>query len=147
MKDRCLATGRREDERAVPFETASGEITVDLSLQRYRNPGRDENMLVATCDLLSPMIEMGQAVAEPVAEESVDALKRALAGSEDRLRSSLQYAQSSTEELRASNEELQAINEELRSASEELEASREELQSLNEELVTVNSELLAKVQE
>jgi two-component system CheB/CheR fusion protein len=49
--DRCLASGRREDERAVPFETASGEITVDLSLQRYKNPSRDENMLVApvTC--------------------------------------------------------------------------------------------------
>jgi two-component system CheB/CheR fusion protein len=80
------------------------------------------------------MIEPSQTIAERVAEESVDALKRALAGSEDRLRSSLQYAQSSTEELRASNEELQAMNEELRSASEELEASREELQSLNEEL-------------
>nr|WKF60862.1 Histidine protein kinase DivJ [Paraburkholderia busanensis] len=144
---RCLASGRREDERAVPFETAASEVMVDLSLQKYSNPARAENMLMVTCDPLAPMTESSPFAIAPPEEETVDVLRRALAGSEERLRSSLQYAQSSTEELRASNEELQAMNEELRSASEELEASREELQSLNEELVTVNSELLAKVQE
>lgn len=144
---RCIASGHREEEEAVPFTTASGEIAVSLSFRPYRDLARDEDLVSLTCDapIRLPTADV-IAIPEPP-EETLDSLRQALAGSEDRLRSSMEDARSSTEELRASNEELQAMNEELRSASEELEASREELQSLNEELVTVNSELVAKVQE
>ncbi|MDR5763084.1 MULTISPECIES: chemotaxis protein CheB [unclassified Caballeronia] len=146
--ERCVSMGRRGDEEAVPFETASGDIAVTLSLRPFRDLGRDEDLISLTCDLLAPFPTTTDAAlrSEP-GEETVDSLKQALAGSEDRLRNTLEDARNSGEELRASNEELQAMNEELRSASEELEASREELQSLNEELVTVNTELLVKVQE
>lgn len=144
--ERCLESGRRDGQSAVPFESALGAMGVDLSIRPYRDPGHEENLLYVICDPATPLPEMQEKLIE-AGDESVGSLKRALAGSEDRLRSSLQYAQNSTEELRASNEELQAMNEELRSATEELEASREELQSLNEELVTVNSELMTKVQE
>jgi two-component system CheB/CheR fusion protein len=144
--ERCTESGRREDQTAVPFESALGPITVDLSMRPYRDPGHEEQLLWVICDPVSPLPD---ASSEPVegGQESIGSLKRALAGSEDRLRSSLEHAQNSTEELRASNEELQAMNEEMRSAAEELEASREELQSLNEELLTVNAELMNKVQE
>jgi two-component system CheB/CheR fusion protein len=146
--ERCTATGQRSDEEAVPFGTASGEIAVSLSLRPFRDLGRDEDLISLTCDLLAPLpVTTDAAAGTEAGEETLDSLRQALTGSEDRLRNSLEYARNSSEELRASNEELQAMNEELRSASEELEASREELQSLNEELVTVNSELLVKVQE
>ncbi|MCE4547445.1 MULTISPECIES: chemotaxis protein CheB [unclassified Caballeronia] len=144
---RCIDSGHRVEEEAVPFATASGEIAVNLSFRPYRDLARDEDLVSLTCDLPTPLPTVDVTVSREPGEDTLDSLRQALAGSEDRLRSSLEDARSSTEELRASNEELQAMNEELRSASEELEASREELQSLNEELVTVNSELLAKVQE
>jgi len=145
----CLESGKREDEASLPFSTASGELHVSLSLRPYRDMAHGEQLISITCDMpatagLAPPHAVANAAP---GDETVDSLKLALAGSEDRLRSSVQDARNSTEELRASNEELQATNEELRSASEELEASREELQSLNEELVTVNSELMVKVQE
>lgn len=144
--EQCLQSGRRDDQPAVPFESALGAIAVDLSMRPYRDPAHEENLLWVICDTATPLPDAQENVPE-AGDESVGSLQRALAGSEDRLRSSLQHAQNSTDELRASNEELQAMNEELRSATEELGASREELQSLNEELVTVNSELLTKVQE
>ncbi|CAB3786838.1 CheR family methyltransferase [Paraburkholderia fynbosensis] len=145
--ERCLANGRRDEEQAVPFESATGAISVDLSLRPYHDPAHDENLLWIVCDPVAPVPGMQIKPAAENGGETIDSLKHALAGSEHRLRSSMQNVQNSTEELRASNEELQAMNEELRSATEELEASREELQSLNEELVTVNSELVIKVQE
>ncbi|HEY2023659.1 chemotaxis protein CheB [Paraburkholderia sp.] len=144
---RCLTLGRRQDEEAVPFSTASGEIAVDLSLRPYRGFAQDEQLVSLTCDLLEPLPLADPTMSGEPGDDTLDSLRHALAGSEGRARSSLEHAQESAEELRASNEELQAMNEELRSATEELEASREELQSLNEELVTVNSELLSKVQE
>ncbi|KDR25501.1 MULTISPECIES: chemotaxis protein CheB [Caballeronia] len=144
---RCMTQARREDENAVPFITASGETSVDLSLRPYRDAARGEYLMCVTCDLLTPLPDSAPPLVASADNETVDSLKQALAGSEERLFDSLAHEQSSSEALRASNEELQAMNEELRSATEELEASREELQSLNEELVTVNSELLAKVQE
>lgn len=143
----CIETGRRQDEEALPFSTASGEIAVDLSFRPYHDPARDERLISLTCDLLTPLPVASSAMSGEPADQTLDSLRQALAGSEGRVRSSLEHAQKSAEELRASNEELQAMNEELRSATEELEASREELQSLNEELVTVNSELLSKVNE
>ncbi|WP_236597694.1 CheR family methyltransferase [Paraburkholderia kirstenboschensis] len=145
--ERCIAAGRRQDEEALPFSTASGEVAVDLSLRPYHDLARDEDLVSLTCDLLAPLPLVDSAVRGEAADETLDSLRQALVGSESRVRTSLEHAQKSAEELRASNEELQAMNEELRSATEELEASREELQSLNEELVTVNSELLSKVQE
>ena len=144
---RCTTAGRRQDEQALPFSTASGEIAVDLSFWPYHDPVRDEDVISLTCDPLTPLPATDSAASGEPADETLDSLRHALAGSEGRVRNSLHDAQKSAEELRASNEELQAMNEELRSATEELEASREELQSLNEELVTVNSELLTKVQE
>lgn len=144
--ERCRRNARRDEELAVPFESAFGAIPVDLSIRPYRDPAYEENLVWVICDPVAPLPDESQgAILQD--NETVGSLKRALAGTEDQLRDSLQYGQNSAEELRASNEELQAMNEELRSASEELEASREELQSLNEELVTVNAELLTKVQE
>ncbi|MEZ2354246.1 CheR family methyltransferase [Caballeronia sp. RCC_10] len=143
----CIEAGRRQDEEALPFSTASGEIAVDLSFRPYHDPARDERLISLTCDLLTPLPVASSAMSGEPADQTLDSLRQALAGSEGRVRSSLEHAQKSAEELRASNEELQAMNEELRSATEELEASREELQSLNEELVTVNSELVSKVNE
>ncbi|WP_250508152.1 MULTISPECIES: chemotaxis protein CheB [unclassified Caballeronia] len=144
---RCVTRARREDEASVPFVTASGEIAVDLSFRPFHDPTRSEYLVAVTCDLLTPLPDSVPPLAPSAAGDTLDSLREALAGSEDRLSSSMALEQTSAEALRASNEELQAMNEELRSATEELEASREELQSLNEELLTVNSELLAKVQE
>jgi two-component system CheB/CheR fusion protein len=144
--ERCLLNARRDEERAVPFESAPGTIPVDLSMRPYRDPRHEANLVWVICDPVTPLPEAQEKRIEED-DETVGSLRRALAGSEERLRTSLESGQNSTEELRASNEELQAMNEELRSATEELEASREELQSLNEELVTVNAELMTKVQE
>ncbi|MEZ2354595.1 PAS domain-containing protein [Caballeronia sp. RCC_10] len=146
---RCLTSARRQEQAAVPFVTASGEIVVGLSLRPYRDLAHQEQLVSIICDPLTALLDNTPAatLARPEEEETVDSLRKALAGSEILLRSSMQHEQSSNEALRASNKELQAMNEELRSATEELEASREELQSLNEELMTVNSELLSKVQE
>jgi two-component system CheB/CheR fusion protein len=144
--ERCIAGKQREDERSVPFMTAAGEIQADLSLRPYRDFAYRQQLVSVICDFASP----GDATDTPRAStggDTVDSLRQALEGSEERLRTSIDHQQSSSEQLRASNEELQAMNEELRSATEELEASREELQSLNEELLTVNAELMSKVQE
>lgn len=139
---RCIEAGRRQSEEAVPFVTAAGEITVDLSLRAYRDLSLDEDLISLSCDLLTPFPK-----GDPNANVFTNETSHSTDAGEQRPHGLSDDEQNSTEELRASNEELQAMNEELRSASEELEASREELQSLNEELVTVNSELLAKVQE
>ncbi|WP_250501300.1 chemotaxis protein CheB [Caballeronia sp. GAWG1-5s-s] len=144
---RCLTRARPEQEASVPLMTASGEVTADFSFRPFRDLAREEYLISVTCDLLTPLAD---AVPEQIASEDggmLEALKAALEGSEERLRTSMEDQQASGEQLRATNEELQAMNEELRSATEELEASREELQSLNEELITVNAELLAKVHE
>jgi two-component system CheB/CheR fusion protein len=74
-------------------------------------------------------------------------LARALAHSQELLRTTTEEQQANTEEFKSINEELQSTNEELQSTNEELETSREELQSVNEELVTVNGELQAKVEQ
>ncbi|GJH17528.1 PAS domain-containing protein [Caballeronia novacaledonica] len=142
--ERCVRDAVRTDALAVPFESALGTIPVDVSMRPYRDPTQEENLLWVICD---PLIPLHNEEESPKDADTIDSLRQALAGSEERLHSSQQLAQHSTEALRASNEELQAMNEELRSATEELEASREELQSLNEELVTVNSELMTKAQE
>jgi two-component system CheB/CheR fusion protein len=133
------------DLASVKFETAYGEIPIDLSLRRFQDPATEMHVVSIMLDPVPEIPDMAHTM--PGDSQTVATLKHALQGSEDRLRSSLEHAQTSAEELRASNEELQAMNEELRSATEELEASKEELQSLNEELATVNSELQSKVEE
>ncbi|MDR5763107.1 chemotaxis protein CheB [Caballeronia sp. LZ035] len=145
--ERCLKTARREDITSVPLMTASGEIAVNISFRLFRDGAHQEYLVSATCDVLTPLPDAVSEHGPSEGEDTLDTLREALEGSEDRLRTSMARQQVSSEQQRASNEELQAMNEELRSATEELEASREELQSLNEELMTVNSELLAKVQE
>lgn len=145
--EQCLENGLRETVSRVPFETSTGELLVDLLVRPSEDPSNREPLVSVICDILSSTADSAVTAGIENDGETIGSLKQALAGSEDRLRSSLEYAQTSAEELRASNEELQAMNEELRSTTEELEAGREELQSLNEELITVNSELMIKAQE
>ncbi|MBW9107397.1 chemotaxis protein CheB [Paraburkholderia phenoliruptrix] len=145
--EEIVRTGKRGEQAAVPFETSAGTVSVDLLIRPLRAPSDEHPLLRLICDVVTLPPVSGNELSDANHETTVDSLRRALAGSEERLRDSMDETQSSAEELRASNEELQAMNEELRSASEELEASREELQSLNEELVTVNAELMAKVDE
>ncbi|SAK52392.1 chemotaxis protein [Caballeronia temeraria] len=144
---KCLNSARREVANAVPFLIGLGQAPVDLSFRPYRDLAHQEHLISVTCDSLIPLPDAAPAHIPSAGADTIESLRMALAGSEDRLSESRQHGQASSEQLRASNEELQAMNEELRSATEELEASREELQSLNEELLTVNSELIAKVHE
>jgi two-component system CheB/CheR fusion protein len=130
--------------------TNGGEQYVDVTLQRFDEPGPLQGLVVIIFTDVAALVSDKAAgrSAKPHAHSSrLTELEQELLHVRSESRATHEEMQTSQEELRSANEELQSTNEELQSTNEELTTSKEEMQSMNEELQTVNTELQAKVDE
>jgi two-component system CheB/CheR fusion protein len=130
--------------------TNGGEQHVDVTLQRFDEPGPLQGLVVIIFTDVAALVSAKAAgwSAKPHAHSSrLTELEQELLHVRSESRATHEEMQTSQEELRSANEELQSTNEELQSTNEELTTSKEEMQSMNEELQTVNTELQAKVDE
>lgn len=127
--------------RALQVETATGPLTVDVTVQTLHAPSPLEGMAMVVFHDRAP---------RPVKESGdhdglVTTHETELQQYREEILTLREEARSTREQLQSSNEELQSTNEELQSANEELTTSKEEMQSMNEELQTINSELRSKL--
>ncbi|MCG6117889.1 MAG: PAS domain-containing protein [Aquimonas sp.] len=135
--------GETRQLHALQVETSAGTLTVDVTLQPFREPSPLRGMTLVVFRDAGPIgpsrrRRQPKGQADPTSEAHLQRYRV-------EIQSLREEALASREELQASNEALQSTNEELQSANEELTTSKEEMQSMNEELQTINSELQAKL--
>ncbi len=135
----------------VTFDGDGHKRVLNLSvLPLGEKEPEDKRFFVVLFDDVTPQWIPGRDAARSRIKESAGdkeelrRLKRALADTQDALRSAIESEDALKEEFQSSNEEILSANEELQSTNEELETSKEELQSANEELNTLNAELRQK---
>ncbi len=129
----AAANGSRPPPDTVPLPALGLGSTVRQAA------GQAEQMLAGLLHRIFP--------GKPQAEDSYDALAKALIAAREELQLVTEENETALEELRSANEELNSVNEEVQSTNEELETSKEEIQSVNEELHTVNVQLREKIDE
>jgi len=136
----------RVRRNSVEFSRKGQVKSVNIFVEPLGSSIEDRQYLILF-EQISPSVWLPKKVAGKVrvvgrtAKEEIARLRRALATSEEHLRSVIESKEASDEEYQSANEEILSANEELQSTNEELETSKEELQSSNEELNTVNDEL------
>lgn len=154
LRDELPSAFRKAMQSSGPVNINSGlgnnsdNKFVDVTIQRIKNPGPLQNMLIVIFrDIPAPVsIEaINQKSGRRGASSGNKELEMELQHTIENLNSTREEMQTSQEELKSTNEELQSTNEELQSTNEELTTSKEEMQSMNEELQTLNSELQSKV--
>ncbi|MCB0191180.1 MAG: PAS domain-containing protein [Anaerolineae bacterium] len=132
----------------VWVQTNGDEAYVNITVKPVGGP--DRHLFLIIIEKVAPTAS-GDAAAESDASpeagsEQLQAVKKELAVTKNRLQKSIEELQAANEEHRSYAEELQSGNEELQSMNEELTTSQEELRSINEELVTASSEIQRKNQ-